>query len=80
MATAILYVVESNASTAEVRGAAMHHRSAKHSFLFSRQGTLLHASHAALAAYEQGSGTLTVWHTHTHTLLTSCTVPPLGSD
>ncbi|DBA94754.1 TPA: hypothetical protein ACH3X1_002302 [Trebouxia sp. C0004] len=54
--TAILHIVETEASTAEMRGAAMHDRSAKHSFLFSQQGTLLHASKAALEAYDQGSG------------------------
>lgn len=54
--TAILHIVETEASTAEMRGAAMHNRSAKHSFLFDQQGTLLHASKAALEAYDQGSG------------------------
>jgi len=57
--TAILYIVETEASTAEMRGAAMHNRSAKHSFLFNQQGSLLHASKAALEAYDQGSGTWT---------------------
>ncbi|DBA85163.1 hypothetical protein WJX79_004941 [Trebouxia sp. C0005] len=54
--TAILHIVETEASTAEMRGAAMHNRSAKHSFLFTQQGLLLHASKAALEAYDQGSG------------------------
>ncbi len=58
--TAILHIVEAEASTAEMRGAAMHNRSAKHSFLFDQQGTLLHASKAALEAYDQGSGIWTV--------------------
>ncbi len=56
--TAILHIVETEASTAEMRGAAMHNRSAKHSFLFDQQGTLLHASKAALEAYDHGSGIL----------------------
>ena len=54
--TAILHVIETEASTAELRGSAMHHRSSKHSLLFSSKGKLLHANKAAMDAYQQGSG------------------------
>ena len=54
--TAILHLIETEASTAELRGSAMHHRSSKHSLLFSSKGKLLHANKAAMDAYQQGSG------------------------
>ena len=54
--TAVLHVIETEASTAELRGSAMHHRSSKHSLLFSSKGKLLHANKAAMDAYQQGSG------------------------
>ncbi len=54
--TAILHILETEASVAEMRGFAMHHRSARHSLLFTSKGTLLHGNQAALDSYDRGSG------------------------
>ena len=57
--TAVLHLIETEASTAELRGSAMHHRTSEHSLLFSSKGKLLHANKAAMDGYEQGAGGLT---------------------
>ena len=53
--TAVLHLIETEASTAELRGSAMHHRTSEHSLLFSSKGKLLHANKAAMDGYE-GAG------------------------
>ena len=60
--TVTLHLINMGASVEDVRIRAMHHQSPLHSFLFDRDGRLLHANRAAALACKQSTaGNVFVW-------------------